>query len=331
MNAGKFSQVGLETLESRLVPTTFSLSGPGLVLTVDATQDKTFMTYKAANIKLTNDMVVNYSTNQSYKLPAGITEIRIAGSQTGDLIDAREFDLSTPKHRSVFNTKVLVYIYGGYGDDVIYGSKLSDNIEGGTGNDEIWGMDGNDRLYGNDGNDFVDGGYGNDIIWGGNGNDRLFAGDVTSKIYDPIQYPWGQKSLFLSGQLDYNSETMWGKSSYCFNFDINSTYRGDVVYGESGNDYIYGRVDAKLNSSHNIMMVGGLGKDFFDGETKVDDMLQNDCVCVAVDRTMFYTSKKLVKGSYVYTGVTYEQLAPRTRFVNSYTTQPLVWNYGWSA
>ena len=320
MNAGKFSRVALETLESRLVPTTFSLrsTGLGYMLTVDATQDKNFLNYTAANIVLDNNIVINWSTNQSYKIPAKIEKVVLVGSQTNDLIDARNFTVPN----------ATVDIYGGYGDDVIYGSNLQDRIFGNAGNDKLYGMDGNDLLYGNDGNDFVDGGFGNDMLWGGAGNDTLFAGAISSKAYDYLKYPsMGMAGQVpITGQLDRNSVTMWHAEMFQF---VVTNYYGDVLYGESGDDYLMGYADTSVNKNYGVLMVGGTGKDSFDGETKLDDMQKTTSISVVVDRTMFYTTRKIVNGSYIYTGVTYESLTPRTRFVNYFTTQPLVWNYGW--
>lgn len=320
MIAGKFSRVALETLESRLVPTSFRMNQSMLI--VDATQDKDFLTYKAANIKLTNDRVVNYSTGESFVLPKTVSIVRITGSQTGDVIDASEF---TRRFQPSYGPAVDVYIElnGGYGDDKIIGSPQRDIINGGTGNDEIWGMDGNDTVYGGTGNDFIDGGYGYDVLLGEAGNDIVRAGEINQK-----DYFFGSNHVQLYGSTSRNAVTMWG--SMYLNFTL-TNFSGDVLLGGDGDDVLVGKVDPSLNQKHSILMQGGTGKDFFDGETKPEDMSQNTCVSVAVDREMFYTSRNFVNGKYVYTGVTYEQLAPRTRFVNSYTTQPLVWNYGWSA
>lgn len=69
-------------------------------------------------------------------------------------------------------SNLLVWLVGGFGNDLLKGGSRSDLMDGG---------DGSDTLIGNAGHDSISGGSGNDLAFGGTGNDCLFgeAGDDT--------------------------------------------------------------------------------------------------------------------------------------------------------
>jgi Ca2+-binding RTX toxin-like protein len=84
----------------------------------------------------------------------GCYDAVIDGGAGNDILDASDNDDG-------------VFLYGGYGDDVIYGSAYCDNIWGGNGADVIYGGAGNDVFYTVDGSeDYIDGGSGSDWVHG---------------------------------------------------------------------------------------------------------------------------------------------------------------------
>ena len=98
----------------------------------------------------------------------------LAGTSTGDTIDANALDLVNP---------VGVMIFGLNGDDVLAGYSTASNIIfGGGGNDTITGGSVSDKLYGNGGNDTINGNGGDDSIFGGSGNDTISGGPGNDSI-----------------------------------------------------------------------------------------------------------------------------------------------------
>jgi Ca2+-binding RTX toxin-like protein len=163
--------------------------------------------------------------------------------------------------------------------------------------------------------------------------------------------PW---STSASGTVGPNSITVYDAESY--NFKLGKYY-GDTLTGGNGNDVLYARANTATNPSHGALLMGGAGFDTFDGTTDSKD-LQTTNIVVAVDYSLHYTSKKVVKwyytgnptgkgwitqeqmatlGTYrwyyktVYSGVTYETLAPQTYYVKSFHNNPLTWYYNKSA
>jgi hypothetical protein len=84
-------------------------------------------------------------------------------------------------------------------------------IDGGTGDDQIFGGAGNDVIFGSDGNDKIDGGLGTDQLHGGAGNDTIY----------------GDKNLYMGPHGNVN---------------INYLPEHDVIFGDDGDDLIYGLV-----------------------------------------------------------------------------------------
>ena len=316
-------KLSLENLEGRIVPTTFTFGGFGVILAIDCTMDRNGVNYKAADIVVTDTLAVNKTTGQSCVIPSKINGVSVVGvfvkgTPTHDKIDVSQF------------TRGTAQIWGYDGNDVIWGTNLNsksqfaDIIYGGYGDDTIYGLDGNDIIYGDAGNDKLFGGAGFDGIKGGLGNDYLNAGEVNSQNYNvnPFSYK-------IEGTVGSKAMLVYGDNSYYFRL---GNYYGDALFGDEGDDVLFARANTALNPLHGALLMGGAGFDTFDGTTDPND-LQTENIVVAVDYSWHYTSNKWnkVTKKYDYSGVTYENLAPRTYFLNSYTKNPLTWYYGRSA
>lgn len=73
----------------------------------------------------------------------------------------------------IFSGVDVLWVTGGFADDIIYGT---------AGDDYLDGRSGHDLIYGGDGDDTIQGGFGDDVIDGGSGSDTaiyVFAGAVT--------------------------------------------------------------------------------------------------------------------------------------------------------
>jgi Ca2+-binding RTX toxin-like protein len=120
---------------------------------------------------------------------------------------------------------------GGLGDDLLYGA---------AGNDSLLGLSGSDQLFGYEGNDTMDGGLGQDWLFGHQGNDIMRAG---------LDYSWN----YMEG--GDGNDTMSGG----YGIDIMSGQGGlDVLSGSSGDDDLNGGDDGFAD-----ILTGGGGHDYF--------------------------------------------------------------------
>lgn len=147
----------------------------------------------------------------------------IVGTDGDDTFDTNYF-ANYPKY---FNTKRLVNLLGGNGDDQLVGSERADKLWGGLGNDLLVAGDANDQLFGEQDDDELQGGAGNDTLDGGVGKDLLF-GDAGNDQ--------------LNGGAD-NDELQGGAGN-------------DLLVGGLGDDYLDGGAGAD-------QMEGGQGNDMF--------------------------------------------------------------------
>ena len=174
---------------------------------------------------------------------------------------------------------------GGEGNDLIFGGHDNDYIEGNAGNDTIHGDAGDDNLRGNEGDDLISGGEGNDYAAGGTGNDTIYGGNG----HDTVDGEDGNDTMYLgvgddranggNGNDDIRGEdgndqivtgrgndTVYGGAGNDVIDDAggyDSTHDGNLVYGDAGNDTIWG-------SAVSDTLFGGDDNDFINGESGDD-------------------------------------------------------------
>jgi len=138
------------------------------------------------------------------------------------------------------------------GNDTIYAGSGDDSINVSYGNYKIFGEDGNDNIH--VAGSFYRGlGAGNGYVYGGNGNDHIFADD-------------GSGLFTLSGGSGNDTITDYDGSP---GSDLSFGY--DIIYGDSGNDFITGGVwrdtiyggsgNDYIKDSGNGIITGGTGND----------------------------------------------------------------------
>jgi Ca2+-binding RTX toxin-like protein len=144
-------------------------------------------------------------------------------------------------------------IVGSNGPNIIVGSPYSDIICGMNGNDTINGMGGDDTVYGDNGSDDLSGGLGNDLVYGGNGSDTLFGYDEVRDALLPAKEHNDLLDTELANELLLPS----------FVPPFFPSVDGDFLYGDNGNDQLFGGPDADR-------LWGGNGKDHLNGGDGVD-------------------------------------------------------------
>lgn len=175
------------------------------------------------------------------------------------------------------------------GNDVLIGGAGNDLIYGGQGDDHINGGDDDDVLYGGKGHDRILGGAGNDKIYGGDGMDIIFGDTINNDSMDLVE-PFADNSKDKSHRMDAfskefiethfsNSQTTLSSkefqidsqnSSHAIEVDAatkstdTASFGQDEIYGEAGNDLIFGDSGAKDGDIDHIY--GGIGNDIIDGD-----------------------------------------------------------------
>jgi hypothetical protein len=168
----RFSGLGLDLLENRLVPTVSAFFDPtvgALQVTIDEDASKgqnvNVVALKGWTRVVSDRIAVPIDT------PLGMTGVRAKDirsiSINGSSLD-NSVDLRGVGPRSFPFLDGRVEIHGGAGSDTLIGSQL---------NDRIWGDDGSDVLSGQNGNDWLNGGPGSDTVDGSNGDDHIEASD----------------------------------------------------------------------------------------------------------------------------------------------------------
>ena len=149
----------------------------------------------------------------------------------------------------------VLLIRGTNADDFLRGTEGADTIYGLLGEDDINGYGGNDTIYGGTGNDFIDGGAGKDTLKGDDGSDNIFSS------FD------GKNDLVYGGR----------------GSDLINAGFADKVYGEAGNDQIYGGGyigygggGKDIFSTNNNMLSGPNGVILLNGITRVNDFVRGE-------------------------------------------------------
>ena len=106
--------------------------------------------------------------------------------------------------------------WGEAGTDTLIGGDHTDHMRGGDGNDWLDGKGAVDYLFGGRDRDTLYGGSGDDVLSGGYGADHLYGQD-------------GDDTLVGGPPGDNDLRFVYGRGNI-----------GDMVYGESGNDILYG-------------------------------------------------------------------------------------------
>ena len=190
------------------------------------------------------------------------------------------------------------------GNDVLIGGAGDDLIYGGQGDDHINGGDDDDVLYGGKGHDRILGGAGNDKIYGGDGMDIIFGDTINNDSMDLVE-PFADNSKEKSHRMDAfskefiethfsNSQTTLSSkefqidsqnSSHAIEVDAatkstdTASFGQDEIYGEAGNDLIFG--DSGANDGDIDHIYGGIGNDIIDGDGGDDEIsggIDNDVI-----------------------------------------------------
>ena len=127
------------------------------------------------------------------------------------------------------NTSINSIAYGHLGNDNLYGGSGNDQIHGGKGNDDVRGYSGDDIVLGGNGNDMVRGGRGADVLHGHAGDDN---------IRDDLEV---ELNLIHGGAGD----------------DVIMAGVESVVYGNLGNDRIFGGAELIFGGSGNDTISSG--------------------------------------------------------------------------
>ncbi|SHL72124.1 Ca2+-binding protein, RTX toxin-related, partial [Fibrobacter sp. UWT2] len=209
-------------------------------------------------------------------------------------------------------------LIGGEGNDEIHGGGGDDHIDGGAGNDLIHGGKGHDRILGGSGNDTIHGGEGMDIVFGDRVANSMdvaapFAVDGANKtaafsqefieaqfkdgniVVSPNEFKiklvdedGNQLTPFVSElenkyQKNSNGEpdnNLIDNSLIQYSFDELSSRGNDTIYGEDGNDLLFGDGGATAGAADEIY--GGIGNDIIDGDGG------NDTIKGGIDNDIIY-------------------------------------------
>ena len=192
-------------------------------------------------------------------------------------------------------------LIGGEGNDEIHGGGGDDHIDGGAGNDLIHGGKGHDRIFGGSGNDTIHGGEGMDIVFG----DRIegLPKDVAEPFAIDKTTDEKKKAAFSQEFIEaqFNGDTFVNVSDFTFDenalellankkgnlTDISNDevaeekkYGSDVIYGEDGNDLLFGDGGTTAGAADEIY--GGIGNDIIDGDGG------NDTIKGGIDNDVIY-------------------------------------------
>ncbi|KQY91321.1 cadherin domain-containing protein [Brevundimonas sp. Root1423] len=238
----------------------------------------------------------------------------------GDFPDGDHWILGTNDDDELLGTEANDHISALEGDDIVEGLEGDDTITGaggvdwlygGGGVDHLSGGDGDDRIHGDasidsshgnggsfpsDNVDHIDGGAGNDTIYGNGGGDHLHGGTGWDHIYggDGEDFIYGGRNeigsdwLSGGGQGDIihgdDGDDAVGDSDIIMGGDGR-----DFLFGDGGNDTLFGDADADLLSGgdgkdalfggRNLIgrdeLFGGEGDDTLYGDGEVDDFLND--------------------------------------------------------
>ncbi len=185
-----------------------------------------------------------------------------------------------------YNTGDKVTVYGGNGSDristygrvpfslVAFGGAGNDYIAGSPNADLLDGGDGNDRILGGDGNDVLLGGAGNDRVSGGNGDDTIFGDGYVDPEFGVYEVAFGQigETVLVSNDAGAGRDTLYGDRG---NDTIYGGDGADSIYGSNGNDILFGDAgnDRLDGGNDDDIVVGGDGSDKLYGGNGSDLLL----------------------------------------------------------
>ncbi len=162
------------------------------------------------------------------------------------------------------------FLFGGDGNDMIYGGDGNDWIEGGCGDDKVWGDAGDDYMFGGDGKDLMNGGDGCDVMFGDNGKDGMYDGADTMNggLGDDIM--WGNGGDDVMRGQDGNDQMDGG----CGADNMQGGAGDDKMFGGEGDDRINGNAgnDLLLGGDGNDRVIGAAGDDWLTGNKGNDTL-----------------------------------------------------------
>ncbi|MCL2021896.1 MAG: hypothetical protein FWG81_07355, partial [Betaproteobacteria bacterium] len=257
-------------------------------------------------------LVIGYGENDSitvqyHFLPSiyRIARIEFADGSVhsmSDLLETNPVHLSAGADNFTFGIENDI-VHGGAGNDTIYGGAGNDLIYGGAGNDKLYGDAGNDTLIGEAGNDHMEGGAGDDtyVFSIGDGQDTIYDYEGTNTIRftdvnvdeitfsrsgDHLVIAYGENDritvqyhfyspIYRIARIEFADGSVRSMSDL---FPIFDGIQGDVIYGDAGNDKLYGgdNDDTLIGNKGNDYLDGGAGDDAYvfsvgDGQDSIFD------------------------------------------------------------
>lgn len=207
--------------------------------------------------------------------------IKVAGQVTLDFTvitpDAFTLPIGNPGADLYAGTANADTVYGLNGDDQLHGGGERDLLYGNNGADKLWGDDDNDTLYGGLGDDQLEGGAGGDRIYGGGGSDTLHGGDDSDSLYASGVFPGdaddANATNFIFG--DNGNDIIYGG----LHDHLYGGEGGDLIsgggwlYGEAGNDQLAAGASAVLDGgTGDDVLTGGAGNDELYGQAGKDSL-----------------------------------------------------------
>ena len=163
----------------------------------------------------------------------------------------------------------LNYIYQN-GFNHLYDESIS--VEGSKYDDYLTGGADDDMLFGREGNDTLDGGAGDDVIWAGDGDDTIYksSGDdyyLGGDGIDTLMSIGDKDEIFEAGKNTFIEYVKAGGGD-----DIVKATNFQFVYGQGGNDKLYGKEaqDKLYGGSGNDLLIGGSNDDRLFGNSGND-------------------------------------------------------------
>ncbi len=173
-------------------------------------------------------------------------------------------------------------ILGGAGIDYIYGGAGNDRIDGGAGEDHIYGERGHDILLGGSDDDEIRGGAGHDIIFG----DKIEADVDIDKLFDKKFFSdefkdaqFNNKKLFSGNKIETKFFDIGEKDKITPDSGLAGV---DYIYGEEGDDLIFGDSGNETDNDQGDTIEGGIGNDIIDGNGG------NDTIEGGIDNDIIY-------------------------------------------
>jgi Ca2+-binding RTX toxin-like protein len=240
----RFCRLPVESLETRTLLHSSSVSGNTLTITGGATNDVFAITSTETSFTVFINDGGTDETPETY-LYSVINRIVIFGGNGNDRVSAEA-------------VKVPMQLYGQSGRDTLLGGSAGDRIVGGGSRDIISGNGGNDRIEGSAGPDRLSGGGGNDTV--------DYSGRATGVTVN-MQTDNGDGEAGENDDVRNDVETIIGS-----NFNDNITANGKRNYRFEGND----GVDILIGGSGNDTLIGGNGVDDLKGNAGNDLLIGND-------------------------------------------------------